>query len=236
MSALKISFNIAEDMVVFKYIFHCCKQSLSASEQNICSCMINVTVLPLQPPTHSVQQCPHYPCNGTIASCHSKGHTWKYGVRSGLQGGCGLVIFFMVTYSYKGMHSNLVFQCSCQDFTVVHIGKKSVYNTCLIPKDSNNDFSCWWHILQNSSSLGVSCASSPSISAWIWVYNGGHRLHSIWHFVTGSPHSWFLVMQKISGSCLPCVFVCNHQCTDLVIAKLFSNCHYTAFTDGWGGG
>jgi hypothetical protein len=43
-----------------------------------------------------------------------------------------------------------------------------------------------------------------------------------------------VVMQKIRGCCLPCVFVHIHQGTDLVIAKLFSNCRYSAFTDGWG--
>ena len=142
MSAVKIPNSIADNMVVFKYIFHCCKQSSSASEQNICSCMVIVAVLPLQPPAHSVQQFPHFPCNVVIASYLSKDHARKYGVRSGLQGGCGLVIFFMGTY--KGIHSNfLVFQYSCQEFTIVHMGKKFMYNTCLFPKDCSNDFSCW---------------------------------------------------------------------------------------------
>jgi hypothetical protein len=86
MSALKIPNSIAEDMVVFKYIFLCCKQSSSASEQNICSCIVNVAILPLQPPACSVQQFPHYLSNAVIASCLSKDHTRKYGVRSGLQG------------------------------------------------------------------------------------------------------------------------------------------------------
>jgi hypothetical protein len=77
MSALKIPNSIAEDMVVFKYIFLCCKQSSSAPEQNICSCMVIVAILPLQPPAHSVQQFPHFPCNAVIASCLSKDHTKK---------------------------------------------------------------------------------------------------------------------------------------------------------------
>lgn len=133
--------------------------------------MVIVAVLPLQPPACIVQQFPYFPCNVVIASCLSKDHTRKYGVRSGLQGGCGLVIFFVVTYSYKGMHSNfLVFQYSCQEFTIVHMGKKFMYNTCLIPKDRSNDFSCWWHILWISSYLWLLCASSPSIAAWIQLY------------------------------------------------------------------
>lgn len=135
--------------------------------------------------------------------------------------GGGLVIFFMGAYSYKGMHFNfLVFHYSCQEFTIVYMGKKFMYNTCLIPKDCSNDFSCWWHILWISSYFGI-CASSPSIAAWIQLYNGWHRFHSLWHFVTGNPHFWFCGDAKDQRLLPPCVFVHIHQCTDLVIAKLF---------------
>ena len=125
-SALKIPNSTAEDIIVFKYIFLCCKQSSSASEQNICSCIVIGALLPLQPPACSVQQFPHYPCNAVIASCLSKDHTRKYGVRSGLQGGCGLVIFFMETYSYKGMHSNFLAVKSSLLFTWAR-------NSCITP-------------------------------------------------------------------------------------------------------
>jgi len=195
-------------MVVFKYIFLCCKQSSSASEQNICSCMVNVAFLPLRPPGRSVQQFPHYPCNAVTASCLSKDHTRKYGVRSGLQGGCGQVIFFMGTYSYKGIHSNfLVFQYSCQEFTIVHMGKKFIYNTCLIPKDRSNDFSFWWHILFV---LFGDVLCFQSLNCCLdQLYNGRHRFHSLWHFVTGNPHLWFCGDAK-DQRLLPSLCLCEH--------------------------
>ena len=89
------------------------------------------------------------------------------------------------------------------------------------------------------SKWGFQIAMFHKMLLWIGFKMVGPGFNSPWQSQTGNPHLWCHIGN--SHNCFPCPFVCIYQhprhekSKYLRIAKLFSNCHYTAFTDGTDG-
>lgn len=89
--------------------------------------------------------------------------------------------------------------------------------------------------------LGVSCGTILTSTAWTGLESCVCRLYHPWQFVMGSCHFVYCIMQKIRGGCFPCHIPCIRQhsqhpvATDLGIARLSNDCHYTALTSKWDG-
>jgi hypothetical protein len=113
-------------MVVFKYIFHCCKRSSSASEQNICSCKVNVAVLHLHPPAHSVKQCLHIHVMLSLHVVFQR--TTQENMVPGQDCRVGVAWWYFAQglfLSKASILTSLCFKCSCQKFTIVHKTRSS---------------------------------------------------------------------------------------------------------------
>lgn len=87
-----------------------------------------------------------------------------------------------------------------------------------------------------SSSLAMSYGTIQSTGAWIPFQNGDPRFCSLWKFSSGSPQpldcndQWNLLSLIHVHLSAPMA----HKEHGPWIAKLFKNCHYTAFTNGQG--
>jgi len=102
-------------------------------------------------------------------------------------------------------------------------------NAFLIPEECSHDFFCWWHTLQFPLPLGILFGVLPLISTWIQVQNGWPRS---WDNLQQQAFtSYIILVQKISlcfSSCI-CQISWHPASRETGIAKLFSNCNYTAF-------
>jgi len=79
----------------------------------------------------------------------------------------------------------------------------------------------------------MSCGTILTSTAWTALHSCVPRFYHPWQFVMEGPDFMCCILQNIRGTCFPChiTCVCRHLRhpvnTDLGIARLFNDCHYT---------